>query len=165
MTLGALPDSECPAGWTGDTVPPAHVEDLEGKLTHIFMAIGEQAEAEIISRNAGSVDALRLVSLSLHMTDTSNATDMQSSFGFLAGIEIYAESSKVDSNLPRMLVAWNTAIPDGATTLPMQVNQDVNLHPYRAEGLRITTDLSGRSCLRREITFEASYLALVRPSH
>jgi hypothetical protein len=165
VTLEALPDTACPAGWTGDTVPAAHLEDLEGDLTHIFADIGEQADSEIISRNAGAVDALRLVSLSLQMADTSNATDMQSSFGFLAGIEIYAESSKVDSNLPRVLVAWTTNIPEGATTLPLQISQDVDLHPYRVEGLRITTDLVARSCLRREVSFRASYLALVRPTH
>ncbi len=164
VTFAALPETECPAGWTGDTVPTAHVEDLEGDLSQLFGDIGEQADSELLSRNAGAVDAFRLVSLSLQMTDAATAMDMQSSFGFLAGIEIYAESSKADSTLPRVLIAWNAIIPEGATTLPLQINQEVDLHPYRAEGLRITTDLVGRSCLRREVTFEASYLALVRPT-
>lgn len=164
VTIPALPEADCQAGWTGDTLPATLVDDLEWSLTQVFVAIGDQADSEVARRNAGTTDAVRIVSLSLQMINTSDATDMQSSFGFLAGIEIYAESSKAGSSLPRVLIAQNANIPDGATTLPLQVEQDVDLHPYLAEGLRITTELVARSCLRREVTYRAAYIGLVRPT-
>lgn len=163
VTIPALPDAECPVGWTGATVPPTLADDLDSSLTEIFVEIGEQADSEIARRNAGATDAVRILSLSLQMTDTSDATDMQSSFGFLAAIHIYAESSKTGSTLPRVLIARNTSVPNGATSLPLHVIRDVDLHPYLTEGLRITTELVGRSCLRRSVSYQASYLGLVRP--
>jgi len=164
VTIPALSETNCPVGWTGDTLPAALVDDLDWSLTQVFVAIGDQADSEVARRNAGTADAVRIVSLSLQMTDTSDATDMQSSFGFLAGIEIFVESSKAGSDLPRVLIAHNATIPNGATTLPLQVCQDVDLHPYLAEGLRITTELVPRSCLRGEVTYRAAYIGLVRPT-
>jgi len=163
VTIPALPDAECPVGWTGVTVPATLADDLDTSLTEIFVEIGEQADSEIARRNAGTTDAVRILSLSLQMTDTSNATDMQSTFGFFAAIHIYAESSKAGSTLPRVLIAQNTSVPNGATTLPLHVNRDVDLHPYLTEGLRITTELVGRSCLRQSVSYRASYIGLVRP--
>lgn len=163
-TIPAMPEADCPVGWTGDTVPPLLADDLDQTLTQILVHFGERAESEIARRNAGTADAVRLVSLSLQMIDTSNATDMQSSFGFLAGIEIYVESSKAGSELPRVLIAWNASIPTAATTLPLQVSRDVDLFPYLEEGLRITTDLVGRSCLRQDVAYQAAFIGLVRPA-
>jgi hypothetical protein len=163
VTIPALPEADCPAGWTGDTLPPALANNLDQTLTSIFVSIGEAADSEIARRNAGTVDDVRITSLSLQVTNAADATDMQSSFGFLADLEIYAESSKVGSALPRKRIAQSSNIPAAATTLPLIVDRDVNLHPYLCEGLRITTDTTARSCLRRNVTYRASYIALVRP--
>ncbi len=165
VTMAALPAADCPAGWTSDTVPAAVAIDLEHKLTQLFASIGDHADSELNRRNAGDTGNVRITSLSLWMTDTDDATDMQSSFGFLSSLEIYVESTKTGSSLPRVLIARSADIPQAATTLPLQVDKDLDLHPYLSEGIRISTELVGRSCLRRSISFRAAYIGLVRPEH
>lgn len=165
VTVSALLAAECPVGWTGDTVATALADDLEQSLYTTFASIGDQADSEIARRNAGSTDAIKLISLSLQMTDTANATDMQSSFGFLSSLDIYLESTKPGSSLPRRRIAHNANIPQTATTLPLQVDEDVDLQPYRKEGLRISADMVARSCLRHPITYRAAFIGRVRPAN
>ena len=163
VVVHGLDVSECPSDWTGDTLPAELQNSLESALTTVFAEVGIQAQSELDRRNAGQADSVKLISLSLQMTQTADATSMQSSFGFLSNLTIFIESAEPGSALPRVQIAQSSFIPDQATVVPLQVAPEVELHPYFSEGARITVEVEPRSCLAHTIPFQGVYVAKVRP--
>ena len=161
LGLGA---TQCPTDWTGDELPAELHASLESALTTVFAELGIRAQSELDRRNAGTADSVKLISLSLQMTDTASATSMQSSFGFMSNLTIFIESAEPGSALARVEVARSSFVPDEATVVPLLVDTSINLHPYFAEGAQITVDVEPRSCLAVSVPFRGVYIAKVRPA-
>lgn len=151
----------CTPDWTGTEVPAAVQDALDEALTSAFDQVDSQIRSEIARKNAGEANVIRLDAVTLRMTGDPTTLSDQSTFGFLQEIRVYAESTDPDSELDRELVAELVDIEPGATVLALETTF-VDLKPYIEEGLRITTDLVPRTCLRDDLTFRLVYSAVVR---
>jgi hypothetical protein len=81
------------------------------------------------------IDSVHMLELNLRITDPADAN-----FDFIDSIRFYAEAE----GLPRVLVAELADVPDGVTTLALDVKSSVELRPYVvAPAMTLTTEATG----------------------
>ncbi len=98
---------------------------------------------EVKARGTGPVKAATLQSLSFEITKTGEPTGDADGFDFVKTIELSIESSRLNSSLPKVLIA-DLANPPGPTrSFLMRTIPNVNLLPYINEGTKITGTASG----------------------
>lgn len=98
--------------------------------------------AETQARNTGPASHVFLRSLTLDITDTAEPAGDSDDFDFLTRVEIFAESTRAGSTLPRVRVAYLESVPRGVDHLSFD-RDDVDLLPYVEEGARLTSEANG----------------------
>lgn len=100
-------------------------------------------QEELDSQNAGPAKAVYLDALALTITPTSMPEGDTDNFDFVDKVDVYVESTKSGSSLPKKQVAVLENVPQGKTTVDFTVIEDVDLKPYIEEGVRLTTTGNG----------------------
>lgn len=93
-------------------------------------------QAEIDEMDAGPVDSITLSSLSLTITTPDD------DWAFLESCDLFVESTRAGTQLPRVKVA-TARIPADGTSLRFDPVDDVDLKPYVEEGARMTATATG----------------------
>ena len=99
--------------------------------------------AETAARDTGPAQHVYLTELALEITPTAEPAGDTDDFDFIDSIEIFVESARSGSTLPRVRVAHSDPVPRGVRRLELAVD-DVDLVEYVREGARLTSSSSGR---------------------
>jgi hypothetical protein len=79
----------------------------------------------------------------LQITDSDKGSGDSDDFGFLDSVDVFIESTRQGTSLPRVLIAQATDIA-ATPRLEFQVVRSVNVLPYAEEGSRFTSEVEGR---------------------
>lgn len=130
---------------------------LLGSLLPLPIELDVDLEAETRARDTGPAQHVYLTEFRLFVTPTAESSGDRDDFSFLDSIEVYVESRRSGSSLPRRRIAHLDPVPD-ARDLALQLD-DVDLIDYVNEGALLTATASGRQPLD-DVTF-AGRLELV----
>lgn len=97
---------------------------------------------ETASRDTGPAQHVYLSELRLDVTATAEPAPDTDDFDFIDSIDIFVESSQSGSTLPRQRVAFLEAVPRGARSISLSL-EDVDLIEYVREGARLTSTATG----------------------
>jgi hypothetical protein len=140
-------------------VPGSPLPAILGQFFDVPVEI--QIQEQIAARETGPVDSVRLTSLVLDITATAEGSDDMDDFAFVERVDIFVESSRSGSSLPRVLVA--SVIDPGLTRrLDFEPVPDLNLLPYVNEGARMTADGQG-SAPEDDVTYAGRSVFRVNP--
>ena len=93
--------------------------------------------------NPKSIGSITLGAMYLDVTSAGESDGDSDDWSFVERIDLYVESTKVGSTLPRLKVA--SAVAPGAVAHLELTPEDVNLLPYVMEGCQLSTEASGRT--------------------
>lgn len=113
-------------------------EPLDGPVT---FAVDINAEA---ARLDATVRSARLQGFTLAITDTACPEKDADDFDFVDRIQIYIQSTRAGSTLPRVLVADLQDVARGTETLSLNIDGGVELLHYIREGAVLTASMRGR---------------------
>lgn len=116
---------------------------LLGGVVDVPIPLDIDLAAETASRDTGPAQHVHLTELRLDITATEEPAGDTDDFDFLDTVEIFVESARSGSSLPRQRVASLEAVPRGARTISLAPD-DVDLIAYVQEGARLTSSASGR---------------------
>ena len=110
---------------------------LPSQLTPLFpLALSLDLQSAIAAQNAGPIASVTMTSLALHITSADD------DWSFVHSLDVFVESSKSGSALPKVKLAAVSA-PGAVQDLEFTVVADVNLKPYIEVGSQIDTAASG----------------------
>jgi hypothetical protein len=118
---------------------------LAGVLNTLFavpIPMDVAIQSETAARDTGPAKAAHLREIGLEITDTSTSAGDTDDFGFLDAVDVYIESTRAGTSLPRVLIARATNI-EASQRLDFDVMRSVDLLPYADEGSRFTSDVQG----------------------
>jgi hypothetical protein len=147
LTLAALFASACSSVLDFDVdqdVPEQFVQGtaLPGPLATLFpIPIRIDIASKIQAMDTGPIDSVKLGSMHLDITATDQPSGDTDDWSFITGVDLYVQSTKDGSTLPRVKVATATG-PVAAARLDF-VPEDVNLLPYINEGCEMTAEAEG----------------------
>lgn len=118
------------------TVPGSNIPTPLGGLFPLPLSL--DLSQQIKSRDAGPVDSITLASLVLTIRQPS---DGSMTWDFVSKVDVFVESSKSGSTLPRTQIA-TVSDPTGLE-MTFDVEESVNLKPYVEEGSRVSGTGSG----------------------
>jgi hypothetical protein len=153
-TLALLPFSLLPAcASVGDfdvdrtiaeqRVTGSPIAGLLGDLFAVPIPMDVNIESETAARDAGPAQAARHPALMLQISDTSEGPGDTDDFGFLDSVDVFIESTRQGTRLPRTLIARAADI-EPSPRLDFEVLRAVNVLPYAEEGSRFTSEVEGR---------------------
>lgn len=96
-------------------------------------------EQELEEQDASGARSVTLTELYFETTDDTE----QDNFDFVDEVTIEISSQQSDSDLPDETLAWLDDVPEGESTIFLEVDDEIDLKPYAEEGLRMNTDASG----------------------
>jgi hypothetical protein len=137
-TCSSLDNIEVPV--TGNATIPRRsvIDELLGNLSFAGFDgfdISQSQQFENQGYSKDQVDSVRMLELTLTIRSPAGAK-----FDFMDSIRFYAEAD----GLPRVLVAELDVVPDGASTLALDVDSSVELQPYVvAPAMTLTTEADG----------------------
>lgn len=117
---------------------------LGGALFELPIPLDVDLAAETAARDTGPAQHVRLASLSLSITASSEPAGDSDDFEFVDSAEIFVESRDPATSLPRARIARVDTVEPGTRTLVFLVDDDVDLLPYVQEGARLSSRASGR---------------------
>jgi hypothetical protein len=91
----------------------------------------------------GPVTAASLKSLTFSITATAMPSGDSDDFDFVRSIDVFVESRKQGSSLPRVKIADLPSHGSGEKQLSLRTYPEVNLLPYINEGCQISASASG----------------------
>ena len=124
-------------------VPGSVVSAVLGDFFESPIPIDVDIASETAARDTGPADSIHLTVLELSITDTARPEGDEDDFGFIDRVDVFVESSRADSTLPRVKVAELGTVQYGATELSLDTFEDVDLLPYVEEGARMNAEASG----------------------
>ena len=86
---------------------------------------------------------MTLVSLSLTITKTDEPSGDTDDWSFVDHVDVYVESTKSGSTLPKVEIASVSSPPGAVQTIDFTVDPSVNLKPYIDEGSKVDSAGSG----------------------
>ena len=119
------------------------IAGLLGDLFAVPIPMDVDVASETAARDAGPAQAARLRALVLHTTNTEESAGDTDDFGFLDSVDVYIESTRQGSRLPRTLVAQASDIA-ASPRLEFHVVRSVDVLPYAEEGSRLISEVKGR---------------------
>ena len=125
-------------------VPEQKVQgsSLPGPLAVLFpIPIHIDIQSKIKAQETGPIDSVKLSSMHLDITMTEQPSGDSDDWAFIDHVDLFVESTKSGSELPRVKVG--TATAPGAVARMEFVPEDVNLLPYINEGCELTAEASG----------------------
>jgi hypothetical protein len=96
-------------------------------------------EQELEERDAKGAKAVYLTDLKMQITDTEQPEGDSDNFDFLDAITINVTA---DGQQARQLATLDP-VPDGQSTISLNVDDDIDLKPYIEAGMNLQTDASG----------------------
>lgn len=117
---------------------------LLGALVPVPIDLAVDLEAETRAHDTGPAQHVYLTELRLSITETAESGGDTDDFDFLDSVEIYVESARSDSSLPRQRIAHLDPVPDGQRSIALEID-DVDLIEYVNEGARLTASATGRT--------------------
>jgi len=147
----------------GKKIPEQRVEGnpVAGLLDGFFeIPMNVDLETETDKRGTGPAKAVRLSSLKLSITETAESGGERDDFDFLDAADVFVESRKEGSELPREKVAEIRDVPQGARELDFTTFEDVNLKPSVEQGARLTAQGEG-SAPSDDVTFDGKAVLTV----
>jgi hypothetical protein len=129
------------------TIAEQHVEGspiagLLGDLFQVPIPMDVNIASETAARDAGPAQAAHLKALVLQITDTDQGAGDTDDFGFLDSVDVFIESTRSGTSLPRTRIAQATDI-EASSRLEFDVIRSVNVLPYAEEGSRFTSEVEG----------------------
>jgi hypothetical protein len=112
-------------------------------------------ESKIKSRETGPIDSVTLKSLTLNVTSSTG------NWSFVQSIDVFVESTKSGTTLPKVKIA-SVGAPGAVRTLAFKVEDDVNLKPYVDEGSKVESSGSGTQPTE-DVTFDGKSVFTVHP--
>lgn len=119
------------------------VGGLLGNVVEVPIPLDVDLAAETASRDTGPAQHVYLTELRFDITTTEEPAGDADDFDFLDAVEIYVESARSGSSLPRRRLAALEAVPRGARRLELRPD-GLDLIEYVREGARLTSSGSGR---------------------
>jgi hypothetical protein len=118
---------------------------LAGLLDTLFavpIAMDVDIASETAARDAGPAQAAHLKGLALDVTATAEGPSDEDDFGFLDSVEVFIESTRPDTTLPRTRIAQALDIAP-SRRLTFDVVSSVDVLPYSEEGSRFVSEVEG----------------------
>jgi hypothetical protein len=118
---------------------------LAGLLDTLFavpIAMDVDIASETAARDAGPAQAAHLKELALDVTATAEGPSDEDDFGFLDSVEVFIESTRPDTTLPRTRIAQALDIAP-SRRLTFDVVSSVDVLPYSEEGSRFVSEVEG----------------------
>jgi hypothetical protein len=146
------------------SVPEQHVRgtSIPGPLTALFpLPISLDIESQIKARDTGPIDSITLASLALTITPTDRPTGDADDWAFVNQVEVFVESTRSGSTLPRVKVA-NISMPGAVQTMAFSVESSVNLKPYVDEGSKVESTGSG-TAPSDDVSYDGKAVFTVHP--
>lgn len=134
---------------TGD--PLAAASGMEVPLELDFDGSMQLDESVDLAKN------VRVLDLSLRITDTARDADDTDNFDFVSGVTVYVRPESEQSDLPEVIVATSLAPEEDGQLLPFEVDSEVDLTPYLEEGMRVRTEAIG-TVPEDDVTFDGELL-------
>jgi hypothetical protein len=148
----------------GQDIPEQHVpgSSIPGPLAALFpVPINLDISSQIKARNTGPINSVTLSSLALTITSTDKPSGDTDDWSFVTHIDVYLESTKAGSSLPRVKIA--TADRPGAVqTMAFDVDESVNLKSYIDEGSKVDSTGSG-TAPSDDVSYDGSSVFTVHP--
>ena len=115
---------------------------LPGPLAQLFpIPIRIDIASKIQAQETGPIDSVKLSSMHLDITATELGSDDTDDWAFIDQVDLYVESTKTGSSLPRVRVG--SAASPGPVQSMAFTPENVNLLPYINEGCQLTAEASG----------------------
>jgi hypothetical protein len=118
------------------------IAGLLGDLFQVPIPMDVNIASETAARDAGPAQAAHLKALVLQISDTDQGAGDTDHFGFLDSVDVFIESTRSGTSLPRTRIAQATDI-EASSRLEFQVIRSVNVLPYSEEGSRFTSEVEG----------------------
>lgn len=148
----------------GQDIPEQRVpgSPIPGPLGQLFpIPIDLDISSQIKARNTGPIDGVTLTSLSLSITATDRPSGDSDDWAFIEHIDVFVQSSKSGSALPRVKIAM-IASPGAVQTMTFAVDGGVNLKPYIEEGSRVDATASA-SAPADDVSYNGRSVFTVHP--
>lgn len=136
-------DFDVERGIAEQRVQGSPIAGLLGDLFQVPIPMDVDIVSETAARDAGPAQAARLKALVLEITDSAESSGDSDDFGFLESVDVYIESTRAGTSLPRTRVAGAVDIAAGPR-IDFDVIRSVNVLPYAEEGSRFTSEVEGR---------------------
>lgn len=114
-----------------------------GDLFAVPIPMDVDIASETDARDTGPAQRAHLAALKLRITATSEGASDTDDFGFLDSVDVFIESTRPSSGLPRTRIAQAVDIASDRD-LPFDVVQSVDVLPYADEGSRFVSEVEGR---------------------
>ncbi|HEV8322643.1 MAG TPA: hypothetical protein VG389_13585 [Myxococcota bacterium] len=133
-----------------DDIPPTNVDgdpllNQAGEVLPVVplgpFAFSFDLEAELQAHNAGPAQEINLTEMNIAVTD--GLGDNDDDLAWLSEVHVFVESTMAGTELPRTEIAARSDFPDGFASLPLNVNEEIDLLPYVEEGMMITSEADG----------------------
>jgi hypothetical protein len=134
---------------------------LPGPLAALFpLPIRVDIQSKIEAQETGPIDSVKLDSMHLDITASERPDGDSDDWAFIDHVDLYVESSKSGSTLPRVKVGSASA-PGAVQRLDFEP-EDVNLLPYLNEGCQMTAEASG-TAPNDNVSYDGLAVFVVRP--
>jgi hypothetical protein len=131
---------------------------LAGVLNNLFaipIPMDVNIRSEAAARNSGPAKAAHLKELVLRITATSKTAGDEDDFGFLDSVDVFIESTKEGTSLPRTPIARAPNIQP-TEQIVFDVVGSIDVLPYADEGSRFTADAHG-NVPPDDVSFDGSF--------
>jgi hypothetical protein len=145
-------------------VPEQHVRgtSIPGPLAALFpIPVSLDLDSKIKARETGPIDGVTLSSLALTITATDRPGGDADDWAFVERVDVYVESTKSGSALPRVRIA-SVAMPGAVQTMEFAVESGVNLKPYVDEGSVVNSMGSG-TAPSDDVSYDGKAVFTVHP--
>jgi hypothetical protein len=135
---------------------------IPGPLAALFpLPINLDIESKIKAQDTGPIDSVTLSSLTLTITATSRPTGDTDDWSFCDHVDVFIESRKAGSTLPKVKIA-SVAMPGAVQTMTFKVEGGVNVKPYVDEGSQVDTTGSG-TAPSDDVSYDGKAVFTVHP--
>lgn len=118
--------------------------NIPAPLATLFpIPISLDLTAKIKERETGPIGTITLSKLSLTISATSRPPGDTDDWSFVDQIDVYVESTKSGTSLPKVKIAAASS-PGAVQTILFTVDEKVNLKPYVDEGSKVESSGNGR---------------------
>lgn len=119
------------------------IATLLDDLFQVPIPMDVNIESETAARDAGPAESARLKALVLEISATAESATDSDDFGFLDSVDVFMESTRSGTSLPRTRIA--RALDIGPSRrIDFDVVRSLDVLPYAEEGSRFSSQVEGR---------------------
>jgi len=142
-------------------VPEQNIQGspLPGPLAALFpLPLSLDLSSQIKAMDTGPIGSVTLSSLSLTITSPTDGTQ---DWSFVQSVDVFVESTKSGTALPKVQIASVTS-PGAVTTMTFDVVSGVNLDPYINEGSQVDSTGMGDAPMH-DMSYDGTGVFTVHP--